>query len=130
MLFSTGANAEGYRELLGMQVSTVESRASWKGFFHGLKARGLNEVYWVTSDAHLGVQHAIGDGLTECVVAAVPHPFFEEPVRYGVKNTVSDVVGNVSHDFLAAGCGIGVGAGQALPGEIPACRGLPGRSLG
>ncbi|MGP5345025.1 IS256 family transposase, partial [Corynebacterium casei] len=32
-------------------------------FFRDLKARGLNEVYLVTSDAHLGIQHAISDVL-------------------------------------------------------------------
>jgi len=63
VLLATGANAEGYRELLGMQVATAESVASWTGFFRDLKARGLNEVYLVTSDAHLGIQHAIGEVL-------------------------------------------------------------------
>jgi len=63
VLLATGVNAEGYRELLGMQVATAESVASWTGFFRDLKARGLNEVYLVTSDAHLGIQHAIGEVL-------------------------------------------------------------------
>ena len=63
VLLATGVNAEGYRELLGMQVATSESVASWTGFFRDLKARGLHEVYLVTSDAHLGIQHAIGEVL-------------------------------------------------------------------
>src|SRR5699024_6980231 len=63
VLVATGVNAEGYRELLGMQVATSESVASWTGFFRDLKARGLNEVYLVTSDAHLGIQHAISEVL-------------------------------------------------------------------
>jgi len=63
VLLATGVNAEGYRELLGMQVATAESVASWTGFFRDLKARGLNEVSLVTSDAHLGIQHAIGEVL-------------------------------------------------------------------
>ena len=63
VLLATGVNAEGYRELLGMQVATSEPVASWTGFFRDLKARGLNEVYLVTSDAHLGIQHAIGEVL-------------------------------------------------------------------
>ena len=46
-----------------MQVATSESVASWNGFFRDLKARGLNEVYLVTSDAHLGIQQAISDVL-------------------------------------------------------------------
>ena len=63
VLLATGVNAEGYRELLGMQVATSESVASWTGFFRDLKARGLDQVYLVTSDAHLGIQHAISDVL-------------------------------------------------------------------
>ena len=63
VLLATGVNAEGYRELLGMQVATSESVASWTGFFRDLKARGLDQVYLVTSDAHLGIQHAIGEVL-------------------------------------------------------------------
>lgn len=55
VLLATGVNAEGYRELLGMQFATSESVASWMDFFRDLTARGLNEVYLVTSDAHLGI---------------------------------------------------------------------------
>lgn len=32
VLLATGVNAEGYRELLGMQVATAESITSWTGF--------------------------------------------------------------------------------------------------
>ena len=44
-----------------MQVVTSESVASWTGFFRDLKARGPDEVYLVTSDGRLGIQHAISD---------------------------------------------------------------------
>ena len=63
VLLATGVNTEGYRELLGMQIATAESVASWTGFFRDLKARGLDEVYLVTSDAQLGIQHAFSDVL-------------------------------------------------------------------
>lgn len=53
VLLATGVNADGYRELLGMQVATAESTASWTGFFRDLVARGLTGVFLVTSDAHL-----------------------------------------------------------------------------
>lgn len=42
-----------------MKAATSKSVASWTGFFRDLKARGLDEVYLVTSDAHLGIQPAI-----------------------------------------------------------------------
>lgn len=63
VLIATGVNKDGYRELLGMQVATSESVESWTGFFQDLKARGLGEVYLVTSDAHLGIQAAVGQVL-------------------------------------------------------------------
>lgn len=65
VLLATGVNNDGYRELLGMQVATAESTASWTGFFRDLKARGLGDVYLVTSDAHLGIQAAVGDVLPD-----------------------------------------------------------------
>lgn len=61
VLLACGINAEGFREILGMQVATAESTASWTGFFRDLKARGLDIVGLITSDAHCGIQHAIGD---------------------------------------------------------------------
>ena len=63
VLIATGVNNDGYRELLGMQVATSESVESWTGFFQDLKARGLGDVYLVTSDAHLGIQAAVGQVL-------------------------------------------------------------------
>ncbi|MGD8202501.1 IS256 family transposase [Ornithinimicrobium sp. W1679] len=62
-LVATGVNAEGYREILGIQVATGESTASWLGFFRDLVARGLTAagpVGLVTSDAHAGLVEAIG----------------------------------------------------------------------
>ena len=65
VLLATGVNADGYRELFGMQVATAESTASWTGFFRDLIARGLTGVFLVTSDAHLGIQAAVGDCLPQ-----------------------------------------------------------------
>ncbi|MCE0487265.1 IS256 family transposase [Ornithinimicrobium sediminis] len=59
-LVATGVNAEGYREVLGLQVATGETGASWLAFFRDLVARGLDGVALVTSDAHAGLVEAIG----------------------------------------------------------------------
>jgi putative transposase len=59
-LVGTGVNAEGYREILGLQVSTTEDGAGWLAFFRDLTARGLSGVALVTSDAHGGLVAAIG----------------------------------------------------------------------
>jgi transposase-like protein len=59
-LLATGVNAEGYREILGLHVTSAEDGAGWLGFFRDLAARGLSGVALVTSDAHRGLTEAIG----------------------------------------------------------------------
>src|SRR5215208_4264918 len=59
-LVATGVNADGHREVLGIQVTTSEDGAGWLGFFRDLSARGLSGVKLVTSDAHAGLVTAIG----------------------------------------------------------------------
>jgi putative transposase len=59
-LVATGVNADGHREILGLQVTTSEDGAGWLGFFRDLSARGLAGVKLVTSDAHAGLVAAIG----------------------------------------------------------------------
>jgi putative transposase len=59
-LIATGVNAEGYREILGMDVTTAEDGAGWLTFLRSLTARGLSGVGLVTSDAHAGPLSAIG----------------------------------------------------------------------
>jgi transposase-like protein len=59
-LVAVGVNAEGYREILGLQVSSAEDGAGWLAFLRDLTARGLTGVALVTSDAHRGLVDAIG----------------------------------------------------------------------
>ena len=59
-LLATGVNADGHREILGLQVISAEDGAGWLGFFRDLTARGLTGVRLVTSDAHAGLVSAIG----------------------------------------------------------------------
>src|SRR5690349_20842264 len=59
-LLATGVNADGHREILGLQVTSAEDGAGWLAFFRDLTARGLTGVQLVTSDAHRGLVDAIG----------------------------------------------------------------------
>ncbi|MGP5219307.1 IS256 family transposase [Arthrobacter rhombi] len=59
-MIATGVNADGHREVLGIQASSAEDGAGWLGFFRDLAARGLTGVKLVTSDAHAGLVAAIG----------------------------------------------------------------------
>jgi putative transposase len=58
-LIATGVNADGKREILGLDVTSAEDGAGWLAFFRGLGARGLAGVVLVTSDAHPGLVAAI-----------------------------------------------------------------------
>jgi len=58
-VIATGVNREGCRELLGMDVFTMESETSWTEFIRGLVDRGLSGVELVISDAHPGLKAAI-----------------------------------------------------------------------
>src|SRR6187200_3066152 len=40
-LIATGVNADGHREILGLDVCSAESHPGWLTFFRGLTARGL-----------------------------------------------------------------------------------------
>ena len=59
VVVATAVNAEGKRELVGMDVGTSEDGAFWLSFLRSLVARGLNGVDLVTSDAHQGLIEAI-----------------------------------------------------------------------
>ena len=60
VMVATGVNADGHREILGIDVSTAEDGAGWLTFLRDLTARGLTGVKLVTSDAHSGLVAAIG----------------------------------------------------------------------
>ena len=54
-LIATGVNADGHREILGLDVASGEDGAGWLAFLRGLVARGLSGVQLVISDAHPGL---------------------------------------------------------------------------
>jgi len=70
---ATAVNADGQREILGVDVFTAEDGAAWTSFLRGLVARGLTGVRLVISDDHLGLKQSIaavlpGAGWQRCRV--------------------------------------------------------------
>ena len=59
VVVATAVNADGKREVLGIDVGTSEDGASWLSFLRSLVVRGLSGVELVTSDAHQGLRTAI-----------------------------------------------------------------------
>ena len=62
-LVAVGVNADGGREVLGLDVASGEDGAGWLAFLRSLTARGLGGVKLVISDAHRGLVDAIGAAL-------------------------------------------------------------------
>ena len=62
-LVAVGVNADGHREVLGLDVASTEDGAGWLAFLRGLLARGLSGVQLVVSDAHTGLVAALASAL-------------------------------------------------------------------
>ena len=60
-LIVVGISEDGYREILGLEVTFGETGAAWERLFGELKVRGLSGVELVTSDAHEGLRDAIAE---------------------------------------------------------------------
>jgi putative transposase len=59
VIVAVGANADGRREVLGLQIGPSEAETFWTEFLRGLARRGLRGVKLVISDAHEGIKAAV-----------------------------------------------------------------------
>jgi len=58
-IIAIGVNADGRREVLGMEVGTSEAEPIWTEFLRKLTRRGLRGVKLVISDGHEGIKAAV-----------------------------------------------------------------------
>src|SRR5438093_1301462 len=59
LVIAYGVHEAGRREVIGLDVGEAESESFWREFLRGLRARGLQGVRLVVSDAHDGLKVAI-----------------------------------------------------------------------
>ena len=59
VIVAVGVNADGRREVLGMDIGPSEAEPFWTAFLRKLARRGLRGVKLVISDAHEGLKAAI-----------------------------------------------------------------------
>ena len=57
-IIAVAANTEGRREIIGLGVGPSEAETFWMDFLRSLRARGLDGVKLVISDAHAGLKGA------------------------------------------------------------------------
>ena len=59
VIVAVGVNADGRREVLGMDIGPSEAEPFWTAFLRKLARRGLRGVKLVISDAHEGIRAAV-----------------------------------------------------------------------
>ena len=125
VVVATGVNADGHREILGIDLITTEDGAGWTAFLRGLVARGLSGVALVISDAHQGLVDAIASTLpgaawqrcrvhfvrnvltkvpkaTQSMVATLIRSIFEQPDHEQVLAQHARVVEQLAERFADA----------------------------
>jgi len=93
VVVATGVQADGHREILGVDVFTTEDGAAWTGFLRGLVARGLSGVQLVVSDAH--------EGLKDSIAAVLPGAAWQRCRTHFARNLLTRVP-KAAQDFVAA----------------------------
>ena len=63
VVIAKGVSRLGHQEIVGFDVGETETEAFWREFLRGLRARGLDGVQLVISDAHAGLKNAIAQVL-------------------------------------------------------------------
>jgi putative transposase len=114
-VIATAVTFEGRREIVGFDIVTTESTASWSAFLRSLVARGMSGVELVISDAHGGIKAAIAAVLAEAswqrcrthfmanlatkipkaswpMIATLVRSIFEQPDRDSTWEQLGDVV--------------------------------------
>ncbi len=86
-LVALAISSDGGREIVGIDVFDTEDNYSWQTFFKSLKARGLENVNMVISDAHQSILRAITKTYPEaawqrCQVHFMRNILDETPSRF------------------------------------------------
>jgi putative transposase len=124
LVIAYGVHETGRREVVGLDVGEAETESFWRAFLRSLRARGLEGVQLVVSDAHTGLHAAIAKVFScrwqRCTVhflrdmpgdpSDAARPCWEDPCPCGVR------LGGVASGILRGGC-------QHQPGMATGSRG-------
>lgn len=91
-VIAIAVNAEGHREVLGVDLVTTEDGAGWTAFLRGLVARGLTGVSLVIAGAH--------PGLVDAIAACLPGAGWQRCRTHFARNLLCKVP-KASQDLVA-----------------------------
>lgn len=78
-----GINADGYKEVISLQIGENESGKYWLGVLNGLKNRGVKDVMVICADGLSGIKEAI--------TVAFPKTEYQRCIVHTVRNTLKHV---------------------------------------
>jgi hypothetical protein len=131
-LIAVGVNADGQREVLGVEVAGAEDGPGWLTLLRSLVARGLSGVQLVISDAHTGLVETIRAALPGASWQTVPHPLRPQPVLPGPQDRpavgADPAADRVRPARRRRGPRPGPAGDRGTGSEVPARRRAPRRS--
>ena len=127
VVVGTAVNAEGKREIVGLDVGTSENGAFWLSFLRSLVARGLAGVELVISDASSRASGRHSHSVRRRELAAMPHALHDQLVDACPEEGTA-VGGDDGAQHLPAAVSSG-SAHPAREGSRAACRALPSGRL-
>ena len=92
VIVAVGVNADGRREVLGIDIGPSEAETFWTEFLRKLRRRGLRGVKLVVSDAHEGIKAAVmklmNASWQRCRVGLLKNPGADDSVTFSESRSV------------------------------------------
>ena len=96
-----GINAEGKREVVGIELMPEESKDAYLSLFNSLKVRGLDKTALIISDAHKGLVSAIAEGFPGTLWQRCKIHFMRNIMAHVSQKGKDEVVGSLKEIWLA-----------------------------
>jgi len=139
VIVAVGANSDGRREVLGVDIGPSEAETFWTAFLRKLARRGLRGVKLVVSDAHEGLKAAVAKVLSatwqRCRVGLLKNPSFDGSEQGIISRRCRRPAERLGSSRLSPGQGLtastgGIVCARVLPrdasGSPPSRSGTPG----
>ena len=96
-----GINAEGRREVVGIELMPEESKDAYLSMFSSLKERGLDKPALIISDAHKGLVSAIAEGFPGTLWQRCKVHLMRNIMAYVSQKGKNEVSGRLKEIWLA-----------------------------
>lgn len=88
-----GVDAEGFKEVLGLYISPTESKSTWMKIFDSIKARGVEDILFLSMD--------VVSGLEEGVHSIFPQTVVQRCIVHLIRNSTKYIPSKLLKAFCA-----------------------------